>query len=281
MHGKTVVITGGTSGIGEVAALSLAAKGARIVFVARDGKRAEATLPKLRAAGPAAHRYYIADLFLVAEQRRVAAEIAAAEDSIAVLINNAGAYFETRAVTAEGLERSFALNHMAYFVLTNGLLAKMKPGARIVSTSSYAHRLARLDLDDLQSEKSYKGFTVYGTTKLMNILFTRELARRIEGAGIIANCLHPGFVATRFADNNPGPMGRIFGVLKNLFAISPKKGAATIIHLASAPQVVGKSGHYWYKCEIVSPTKPAQSDANAARLWALSERIAYGKNADG
>jgi Dehydrogenases with different specificities (related to short-chain alcohol dehydrogenases) len=278
MNGKTVVMTGGTSGIGEVAAFSLAAMGARIVFVARDKARAEARLAKLQAAGPAAHRYHLADLFLLAEQKRVAAEIAAGEPQIDVLINNAGAFFESRGETAEGLERSFALNHMAYFTITAGLLERLQQtaGARIVSTSSDAHRLGRIDFDDLQSQKTYRGFSVYGTTKLMNILFTRELARRLNGSGVEAFCLHPGFVATRFADNNGGLMGTVFALLKRLAAISPQQGARTIIHLASSPEVVGKSGTYWYKCQIAKPRGPAQSDLDAGRLWDLSEAIAHG-----
>ena len=276
MQGKTVVITGGTSGIGAVAALSLARMGARIVFVARDPVRAEGMLAKLKAAGPAAHRFYIADLSRLSEMHRVAEEIAAGEIRIDVLVNNAGAFFETRGETADRLERTFALNHMAYFVVTLGLLERLKatPGARIVSTASDAHRMGRIDFDDLQSRRSYKGFQVYGTTKLMNILFTRELARRLEGSGITAVCLHPGFVATRFADNNAGFMGWIFTILKRLAAISPEKGARTILHLVTAPEVAGKGGTYWYKCRIATPQASAQSDSDAARLWALSEEIA-------
>ncbi|MDR3528454.1 MAG: SDR family NAD(P)-dependent oxidoreductase [Rhizomicrobium sp.] len=279
MTGKTVVITGGTSGIGEVAAVSLAGMGARIVLVARDDARAASTLQKLAAANPAVtHAVHIADLFSLYEMKRVAAKIAEAEPRIDVLINNAGAYFEERETTVDELECSFALNHMAYFVITNGLLERLKatPGARIVSTASDAHKMARLDLDDLQSEKRYNGFRTYGTTKLMNILFTRQLAMRLEGTGVAAYCLHPGFVATRFADNNDGFMGSLFSILKRIWAISPQKGAQTIIYLASTEAALGKSGTYWYKRRCVAPTKAARSDRDAARLWALSEGIAYG-----
>ncbi len=279
MNGKTVVITGGTSGIGEVAAVALAEMGARIVLVARDDARAQATLQKLGVANPvAAHAAHIADLFSLYEMKRVAAEIAKAEPRIDVLINNAGAFFEERETTVDGLERSFALNHMAYFVITNSLLERLTatPGARIISTASDAHKMARLDLDDLQSEKRYNGFRTYGTTKLMNILFTRQLARRLDGSGVSAFCLHPGFVATRFADNNDGFMGRLFSVLKKIWAISPQKGARTIIYLASAEAGLGKSGTYWAKCLPIVPTKAARSDSDAARLWVLSEEIAYG-----
>jgi NAD(P)-dependent dehydrogenase (short-subunit alcohol dehydrogenase family) len=277
MKGKTVVITGGTSGIGEVAAVELARRGARIIVVARERQRADATLARLRQANPGVeHGLVVADLFSLAEVKRAAAEIAAAEPKIDVLINNAGALFATRATTVDGLERTFALNHMAYFVLTTGLLTSLKPGARIVSTASDAHKMARLDFDDLQSERNYKGFRVYGTSKLCNILFTRALARRLEGTGVTAVCLHPGFVATRFADNNDGLLGKTFSILKRIVAISPEAGARTVIYLASAPGVDGRGGTYWYKCKPIAPTRAGRSDANAKRLWDISERIARG-----
>ncbi len=277
MHGKTVVITGGTSGIGEVAAVDLARKGARIVLVARDKGRAEATLGKIRAAGataPAAAIY--GDLSTIAEMKRVAAEIAANEAMIDVLINNAGAMFTSRQTTADGLEKTFAVNHMAYFVMTNALLPKLKatPGARIVSTASDAHKGAKLDFDDLQSTKNYSGFSVYGRSKLCNILFNRELAKRLQGTGVTANCLHPGFVATRFGDNNPGFLGVAIRIAKPLAALSPEKGAETIIYLASSPNVAGKSGGYYYKSAPATPTKEAQNDADAKRLWDVSAKLA-------
>ena len=201
MTGKTVVITGATSGIGEVAAIRLAEQGARIVAVARDRDRAEATLVQLRQANPAAdHLAHIADLSRLSEMKRAAREIAETEPNIDVLIDNAGAIFDKRQVTEDGLEMTFALNHMAYFVLTNMLLGHLKAGARMVVTASGAHRGAVLAFDDLQSGKHYSGFAVYSKSKLCNILFTRELARRLKGTGVTANALHPGFVATRFGD---------------------------------------------------------------------------------
>ena len=277
MRGKTVVITGGTSGIGEVAAIELAKKGARIVLIARDRERAHATFAKLNAIEAlSALTGYYGDLSLIADVKRVAEQIAAVEPKIDVLINNAGAMFTSRQTTAEGLEKTFAVNHMAYFVLTNALLPKIKatPGARIVSTASDAHRGAKLDFDDLQSAKSYSGFSVYGESKLCNILFNRELAKRLQGSGVTANCLHPGFVATRFGDNNPGFLGVAIRIAKPLAALSPEKGAETIIYLASSPQVEGKSGGYYYKCAPATPTKEAQSDADAKRLWDVSAKIA-------
>jgi NAD(P)-dependent dehydrogenase (short-subunit alcohol dehydrogenase family) len=274
MQGKTVVVTGGTSGIGEVAAIELAKKGARIVLVARDPARADVTVAKLRKANAGAdHKVHVADLSRLNEMKRVAGDISAAEPSIDVLVNNAGAMFNKRKVTEDGLEMTFATNHMAYFVVTNLLLPRLKSGARIVSTASDAHRGARLDFDDLQAEKRYSGFSVYGKSKLCNILFNRELARRLEGKGIAANCLHPGFVATRFGDNSGGLVQTVLKAAKPIGAISPEEGAKTIIYLASSPEVQGKSGGYYYKNKLATPTKEAQSDADAKRLWEVSARL--------
>jgi NAD(P)-dependent dehydrogenase (short-subunit alcohol dehydrogenase family) len=274
MAAKTIVITGGTSGIGEVAAAELARQGARIVLIARDLARADETLTALRKANASAdHKVHIAELSRLSEMKRVAGEIAASEPQIDVLLNNAGALFNARQVTEDGLEMTFATNHMAYFVVTNLLLPKLKPGARIVSTASDAHKGARLDFDDLQSEKRYSGFSVYGRSKLCNILFNRELARRLESTGIAANCLHPGFVATRFGDNSGGFFQTIIKVAKPVGAISPEDGAKTIVYLASSPEVEGKSGGYYYKNKLATPTKEAQSDADAERLWDISARL--------
>src|ERR1700693_3833572 len=207
MRGKVVVITGATSGIGRIAAETLAAQGARIVLVARDRRRAERTLDRLREVGPhVAHRAHIADLSSLGDTKEVGARIAAEEPRIDVLINNAGNIFARRALTADGLERTFALHHMAYFVLTHMLhdrLVASSP-ARIVNTASRAHQGNSLDFDDLQMEKHYRPMTAYGRSKLANILFTRQLARRLAGTGVTANCLHPGFVATRFGDHTGG-----------------------------------------------------------------------------
>lgn len=275
MKGKVVVITGATSGIGQVAAERLAAMGARLVVVARDRSRAEAALLRLRERGPdAAHQVHYADLSRLAEMKRVASAIAAAEPRIDVLINNAGAMFATRQVTPDGFERTFALNHLAYYVVTCGLRASLIAGApaRIVSTASDAHRGNQLDFNDLQSAKNYRGFTVYGRTKLMNILFTRELAKRLSGTGVVANALHPGFVATRFGDESGGLTA--WGVrFAKLFAISPADGAETIVYLASSPQAATASGGYYYKSRPATPTAAAQDDTAAVRLWAETEKL--------
>ena len=274
MRDKTIVITGATSGIGEVAAIRLAEQGARIVFIARDQARADDTLAKLRAANPASeHVAHLADLSLLAEQKRVAGEIAV-EPQIDVLINNAGALFNKRVETADGLEKTFALNHMSYFTITNLLLPRLKPGARIVSTASRAHEGAKLDFDDLQSRRYTLGFQVYSKSKLCNILFNRELARRIAGTGVTANCLHPGFVATRFGDQSGGIMQKLVSIAKPVGAISPEEGAKTIIYLAASPEVALISGEYFYECKVRMPSKEARNDADAKRLWEISAKIA-------
>jgi NAD(P)-dependent dehydrogenase (short-subunit alcohol dehydrogenase family) len=273
MRGRTVIITGATSGIGEVAAVRLAQMGARIVFTARDQARADITMEKLRRAnGAVEHAVHLGDLSRLAEMTRLAGALAQ-EPVIDVLINNAGALFNTREETVDGLEKTFALNHMSYFVVTNLLLPKLRPGARIISTASGAHRRARLDFDDLQSRHGYSGFAVYSRSKLCNILFTRELARRIDGTGVTANCLHPGFVATRFGDQSGGVMGAVIKMIKPVGAISPDEGAKTITYLAASPDVTQVSGEYFYECKAEAPSKEARKDDDAKRLWEISAQI--------
>jgi NAD(P)-dependent dehydrogenase (short-subunit alcohol dehydrogenase family) len=276
MQGKVVVITGATSGIGEVAAQRLAGMGARIVLVARDKARGAAALTRLRSGGTSAsHSIHYGDLSRIAEMKRLAQEIAAAEPRIDVLINNAGAMFSSRQTTDDNLERTFAVNHMAYFVLTQGLRERLLASspARIVDTASDAHKGRVLNFEDLQSTKGYSAVSVYGRSKLCNILFTRELARRWGGTGVTANCLHPGFVATRFGDGSGGLLSRAVRLAK-IFAISPEKGAETIVYLASSPDVAGVSGEYFYKCRPAMPTAEARDDTAAARLWMESAKLA-------
>src|SRR6478609_4807253 len=273
MQGKTVIITGATSGIGEVAAIRLAEKGARIVFTARDKARAADTMAALKRANPRGdHALHMADLSRLSEMKRVAGELAR-EPRIDVLVNNAGAMFNKRLETEDGLEMTFALNHMAYFVITNLLLPKLKSGGRIVTVASNAHRGARLDFDDLQVRRGYVGFPVYSKSKLCNILFNRELARRIAGSGVAANALHPGFVATRFGDDSGGLVRAVLKVAKPIGAISPEEGAQTIIYLASSPQVAGVSGQYFYESKPTTPTAEARNDDDAKRLWDMSQQI--------
>jgi NAD(P)-dependent dehydrogenase (short-subunit alcohol dehydrogenase family) len=274
MRGKTVVITGATSGIGEVAARHLAELGARIVIVARDPDRAQAMLRQLAPADCGRpHAAFHADLSRLAHLRRVGAEIAAAEPRIDVLMNNAGCIAAGNRRTEDGLELMFATNHMSYFVLTCMLLERLRAaaGARIVCTASEAHRRARLDFEHLQEQRGARG---YGVTKLCNILFTRELARRLQGSGITANCLHPGFVATRFGDDAGGALRAGLAVAKKLFARSPQEGATTLVYLASSPEVSGSTGGYYERCALAQPSRAARSESDARRLWELSAQIA-------
>ncbi len=275
MKGKIVVITGATSGIGWVAAERLAAIGARLVLVARDRARGETAMARLRERAPGiAHTIHYGDLSRVAETKRVAAEIGEAEPRIDVLINNAGALFGARRVTEDGLERTFALNHVAYFVLTHGLRTQLEAAApaRVVNVASDAHRGARLDFRDLQSAAGYRGFAAYGRSKLCNVLYTRELARRWAGRGITANCLHPGFVATRFGDESGGLVSYAIRLAK-LFAISPERGADTIVHLASSRDVAGVNGEYFYRRRPATPSPEARDDGAAGRLWEETARM--------
>jgi retinol dehydrogenase-12 len=287
MKGKTIVATGATSGIGEAAVLELAGMGARVVAIARHQRRAQATMRKLEAKAPGlGHRVHLADLTSMAETRRVGAAIIASEPRIDVLINNAGAIFTRRRVTPEGLEMTFALNHMAYFVLTDALGERLVASApaRIVSTASDAHQnpTASLDFDDLQTAKGYSGFNpfgcskladVYGRSKLANILFTRELARRLAGTGVTANCLHPGFVATRIGRSAGGWASLVIPLVQAARALSREEGADTVVYLASSPEVETTTGEYFVKRKITEPSPAARDDAAAKRLWEASEKL--------
>jgi NAD(P)-dependent dehydrogenase (short-subunit alcohol dehydrogenase family) len=269
MNGKVVVITGATSGIGEVAAQKLAGMGARIVMIARSKDRAEASLSRLRAIAPEQyHSVHYADLSRIADTKRVAREIASAEPHVDVLINNAGAMFSRRQLSLDGIELTLATNHLSYFVLTDGLRKSLSAAgrARIINTSSDAHRRAKLDLEDLQFSKRYSGLQAYCHSKLCNILFTQELARRLRKTPVTANCLHPGFVATRFADQSGGALSYVFRFAKR-FAITPEKGAETIVFLASSSDVAKTTGLYFYQCQPTSPTPEAQDEEKALGLW--------------
>jgi len=277
MTGKNVVITGATSGLGLVASGRLARLGARLVLVARNRAKAEAMLRQLREKTPLLEaEILIADLSRLDEVRKLAAELPKAAPRIDVLVNNAGAIFTRRETTADGLERTFALNHMAYFLLTVLLLERLKANApaRIVNVASEAHRSTKLDFGDLQTAQGYSGWLAYRRSKLANILFTRELARRLEGSGVTANCLHPGFVATAFGDNNGGRFRFAIAVAKRFMAIAPEQGGETLVYAASAPEIAGASGLYFDQNQPRVPSAAAQDDAAAARLWRESERLA-------
>ncbi|HET6925473.1 MAG TPA: SDR family NAD(P)-dependent oxidoreductase [Hyphomicrobiaceae bacterium] len=275
MEGKTCVITGATSGIGRAAAEVLAAMGARIVMIARHRQRGEAMLTKLRDRFPrAGHSIYYADLLRLAEVKRAAAEIAAAEPRVDVLLNNAGAMFARRKITPDGFERTFALNHVAPFVLTHGLRERLFAAApaRVVNTAGALHHLAVLHLEDLRLEHKYDAFYAYAHAKLCCVLFTRELARRWASRKVTANSVHPGEVATNFGAQAGGLIPYAFAVI-HLFGSSPERGASRIVRLASAHEYAGITGRYFYKEQLARPNPLAEDDETAERLWQATARL--------
>jgi len=275
---RVVVLTGGTSGIGEATALQLAEMGARLVLVARDPQRTARILELVQRKSPAIkHTAHFANLSRPSEAVRAAREIAAVEPRIDILINNAGIMSERRSITADGLELTFATNHLAYFALTQGLLARLVASApaRIVNTASDVHRGARIDFDDLQSEKGYSGYGVYAKSKLANVLFTRELARRLAGTGVTVNCLHPGVVASRFGQPRSGEGGDpSTASFLNNHGIPPKEAADAIIYLATSPDLAQVTGQYFNQTRAVTPSKEAQDLAVGEKLWKVSEVLA-------
>ncbi len=277
LDGKICVITGATSGIGLATAEGLARQGARLVLVGRDRAKGEAALALLRARRPECDATVLyADLATLAGVREAAAQILAAAPRIDVLVNNAGAIFDRRSETEDRLERTFALNQMAYFLLTRLLEERIVASApaRIIVVASRAHYGASLDFADLQMAKRYDGWTAYRRSKLCNILFTRVLARRLADRGVTANALHPGFVASRFGDNNRGLFRLGLSFAKRIIAISTAEGAETPVYLAASPEVANATGLYFTRCRPVTPSRAAQDDATAERLWQESARLA-------
>jgi retinol dehydrogenase-14 len=275
MGGKVVLITGGTSGIGKSAATALAAMGAEVVVTGRSRERGEAAIEEIRrASGNEGVSIALADLTVQAEVRRLADEFGRSHDRLDVLINNAGAVFSKREETVDGIERTLALNHLAPFLLTNLLLGLIKDSApsRIITVSSEARRRAEIDFDDLQSERNYRGFQVYGNSKLANILFTYELAERLRGTGVTANCVHPGPVSTNFGMNNGGLMVLLFRALKP-FMRTPEQGADTLIYLASSPEVEGVSGRYFADRKVISSFEEPHDVSVQRKLWEESEEL--------
>jgi NAD(P)-dependent dehydrogenase (short-subunit alcohol dehydrogenase family) len=262
-----VLLTGATRGIGQAAALELARQGAELAIVGRDPERVKAVAAQAAAAGGGAPVHeHVADLTLMSEVRALAEEAAERYDHIDVLANNAGAVFASRKLTSEGFERTFALNHLAPFLLTN-LLRDRLDGARVVTTASDAHKGARLDLDDLQSERSYSPMRIYSTSKLCNILFTRELARRAPE--LHANCFHPGVVRTGFGKNENGVM-KVLATVGAPFLRSPERGARSLVWLALSPEAGALTGEYVQDEKVLEPSPDAQDDGLAARLWERS-----------
>jgi NAD(P)-dependent dehydrogenase (short-subunit alcohol dehydrogenase family) len=275
MHDKICMVTGATSGIGFVTAQALAREGATVIVVGRNPERGAATVDRIQQeTGNSAVELMVADLSMQVQVRQLASEVQRRFAHLDLLINNAGALFGQRQLTAEGLEMTFALNHLAYFLLTNLLLDRLKASAsaRIVNVSSEAHRGARLNFADLQGQHRYRGWRAYAQSKLANVLFTYELARRLEGTGIVANALHPGFVATNFGRNNRGLTSMLWRILQ-LAAISPEQGAQTIIYLASSVEVKDVTGRYFVKNKAVRSSEASYERAAAERLWQVSAEL--------
>lgn len=282
MNGKRVLITGATNGIGKVAALELAKMGAEVIIVGRNPSKTERVLNELKIeSGNHNMDMLIADLSSIEQIRKLADEFLAKYDSLDVLLNNAGAVFSSYQTSADGLEMTFALNHISYFLLTNLLLdtlkqtAQDKEEARIINVSSGAHSGARngLRLDNLYDESSFRSFGSYSESKLANILFTYELDRQLDGTNVTVNALHPGFVSTGFGHNANGIMATLIKVMQRFFAKSPEQGAETMIYLSSSPDVKGVSGKYWDNKKAVKSNDISYDRDQQQRLWEVSEEI--------
>jgi len=277
MQDRVCVITGGTDGIGKAAAYGLAVQGAKLLIHGRDpGKGARAVAELKARSGNSAIEFLPADFSSLADVRRLAAMIVERTPRIDVLVNNVGGVFGKRTLSKDGYEMTFAVNHLAPFLLTHLLVDTLKGStpSRIVTTASRAHQSAKISFDDLQTTRKFSPMGAYGSSKLANILFTRALAKRLEGTAVTATCLHPGFVRTNFGRDVDMPpwLKRIFG-FAGRFARTPEKGAETVIYLASAPQVQGASGGYYFDCKLTQPSPAAQDDTAAEQLWRVSEQL--------
>ena len=275
MAGKTVLVTGGTSGIGRATAQGLAASGARLAITGRDREHTEDAADQIRAAGGGQVDIFVADLSSQSEVRRLADEVLRSLPRVDVLVNNVGGYWNGRHITADGLEHTFALNHLAPFLLTNLLLGRLKHSApaRVVTVASHVHASGRIDFDDLQGARSYSGGRAYNQSKLANVLFTYELARRLAGTAVTATALHPGVVRTSFGAGDPAGGQRLLTALLRPFMKSPAKGAATSIHLASAPDLEQVTGRYFVNSTPKKSAKHSYDEAAAAQLWQASAEL--------
>jgi len=275
MAGRTVLVTGATGGIGKATALGLAAMGANVAITGRDRARTEAASGEIRAAGGGEVHEFVADLSSQSEVRRLADNALAALPRIDVLVNNVGGYWDTRHVTSDGLERTFALNHLAPFLLTHLVLDRLAAGgsARVVTVSSNAYRGGAIDFDDLQGEQSYTGSRAYSQSKLANLLFTYELARRLRGTSVTANAVHPGFVRTGFGAEDPGTIQRVLVPVIRPFMKSPEQGAATSIQVASSPALAQVSGQYFAGGRARRSSERSHDEVVAARLWRVSAEL--------
>jgi NAD(P)-dependent dehydrogenase (short-subunit alcohol dehydrogenase family) len=285
MTGKTVVVTGGNSGIGLATAVALAGAGARVRVTARQPERGAAAVEEIRRrAGSASVDLVVFDLGRLASVRAGAAEILNRVARLDVLVNNAGLVLSQRQETPDGLEATFAVNHLGPFLLTELLRERLLSSApaRVVTVASTAHKGARhgLDFGDLQSERHYRGLPVYSKSKLANIYFTTELARRLQGSGVTANCLHPGTVATGYGRDGDSTGFLAFGLkVVKPFILTPEQGARTSVYLASSPEVADVTGKYFIKYRPRDPSKVARHAEAAARLWEASEKLVAERSA--
>ena len=276
MNGKVCLVTGSTDGIGKVSARVLAELGAKVIIVGRNPEKSAIVLAELRSiSGNENIDLLMADLAVMQEVRDLAEQVISRYDRIDVLLNNAGGYFTKHEITSDGLEMTFALNHMSYFLLTNKLmeLLKYSAPARIVNVSSDAHYGVDMEFENLNGEQEYKAWKAYQKSKLANVLFTNELLKKVPG-NITVNCLHPGFVATNFGHNNGGFFGPVLKIAQRISAIDPEEGAKTSIFLCSAPEVKGVSGKYFYKCQPKTSSRESRNMDTGKRLWQISSDIA-------
>ena len=276
MAGRTVLVTGGSGGIGRATALGLAAMGAHLAITGRDRGRAEDAAREIRAAAAGQVDVFVADLSSQSEVRRLAGEVLQRLSRIDVLVNNAGGYWNTRHVTADGLERTFAVNHLAPFLLTSLLLGRLKQStpARVVTVSSNVQALGRIDFEDLQAERSYSGARAYNQSKLANVLFTYELARRLQGSSVTANALHPGVARTALGAEDPRAVQRLLMPVMRPFMKAPAQGAATSVYLASAPGLEQVTGRFFAGRKPRKSAKRSYDQAVAAQLWQVSADLA-------
>ncbi|TDW14135.1 short-subunit dehydrogenase [Kribbella kalugense] len=278
MAARTVLVTGGTGGIGKATAAGLAVLGARVAITGRDRGRAEAAAAEIRATTGGQVDVFVADLSSQAAVRRLAADVLALLPRIDVLINNVGGYWNTRHLTADGFERTFAVNHLAPFLLTRLLLDRLGESgpARVVTVSSNAHTAGRIDFEDLQGERSYSGERAYSQSKLANVLFSNELARRLKGTSVTANALHPGVVRTSFGAEDPSGVQRVIVPVLRPFLKSPGRGAVTSIQLASGPSLARVSGQYFVNGKPRASSARSYDEGDARRLWEISDELVAG-----
>jgi NAD(P)-dependent dehydrogenase (short-subunit alcohol dehydrogenase family) len=269
---KTVLVTGATGGIGRATAVGLAQMGAHLAIVGRDPERTEQAARDIQAAGGTPVETFVADLSSQAQVRRLADQVLVRLPRLDVLINNVGGYWSTRHLTADGLERTFALNHLAPYLLTRLLLDHLQciDAARVVTVASNAQAQGRIDFDDLQADHSYSGARAYNQSKLANVLFTYELAQRLRGSSVTANSLHPGVVSTRFGAEDPGQLQRWLVPFIRPLMKSPRRGAATSIHVAVSPDLDGLTGRYFVNKRPTRSSRASYDPATTARLWDVS-----------